>query len=209
MIRRKGRSRAEYKMENTQSQSVGRFENDEFLGAIDSISQWAIGYMDSLETRDVSPSVSPGDTLSMLPAGPPVQGMRAGQGDSSSGRDGWDSVVDDVRSIVEPGLLHWQSPRFFGYFPCSSSMPGVMGELVTAVLNVNGMLWSTSPSATELEMRMMDWCATMFGLPDVFRFDTPGSVGGGCIQGTASEAVLAALVAARNDRSCAGVIGGP
>ena len=76
-------------------------------------------------------------------------------------------------------------------------MPGVMGELVSAVLNVNGMLWSTSPASTEIEMRMMDWCATMFGLPEVFRFDREGSLGGGCIQGTASEAVLAALVAAR------------
>ncbi len=148
-------------------------------------------YVESLQDRAVSSSVSPGDVLGQLPDAPPMEGM--GQ-DSGGAR--WSEVVADLEAIVEPGLVHWQSPRFFAYFPCSASMPGVMGEFVASVLNVNGMLWSTSPSATELEMRMMDWCAELFGLPDLFRFGQ-GSSGGGCIQGTASEAALAALVAAR------------
>jgi len=160
-------------------------------------------YTDSLQERDVSPSIDPGQVLSMLPAQPPHEGM------SGMDKQGWDTVVHDLETIIEPGLLHWQSPRFFAYFPCGSSMPGVMGELVSSVLNVNGMLWSTSPAATELEMRMMDWCASMFGLPDQFRFDAAESdasetktiKGGGCIQGTASEAVLAAIVAARRKKT--------
>lgn len=160
----------------------------EFFGALDSISRWAMGYMDSLQDRDVSEQVAPGEIMAMLANEPPDAGM---------GTSEWDAVVEDIEKIVEPGLVHWQSPRFFAYFPCSASVPGIMGDFVASVLNVNGMLWSTSPSATEIEMRMMDWCATMFGLPDVFRFDKPDSIGGGCIQGTASEAVLAALVAAR------------
>lgn len=164
------------------------YEAEEFLGAMDSISRWAIGYINSLDDRDVSGLIEPGQVLSMLPEAPPSQGMDP---------DGWDGVVSDLERIVEPGLVHWQSPRFFAYFPCSASMPGIMGELVSSVLNVNGMLWSTSPAATEIEMRMMDWCASMFGLPDGFRFDRKDSVGGGCIQGTASEAALAALVAGR------------
>jgi len=161
---------------------------DDFLGALDSISHWAMRYMESLGERDVSKAINPGQILSMLPERPPKEGM---------GSDGWSRVVSDLESIVEPGLVHWQSPRFFAYFPCGASMPGVMGELVSAVLNVNGMLWSTSPAATELEMRMMDWCAELFGLPQSFRFGGQDSIGGGCIQGTASEAALAALVAAR------------
>jgi len=158
------------------------------MEALDSFSSWATRYMDSLDDRDVSVPIEPGDILSKLPTQPPAEGMSEGQ---------WNDVVTDVENIIEPGLVHWQSSRFFAYFPCSASVPGVLGELVSSVLNVNGMLWSTSPAVTELEMRMMDWCATMFGLPDQFRFDSKVHLGGGCIQGTASEAALAALVAAR------------
>ena len=167
------------------------FDPQEFTATTESISQWAMRYMQSLQDRNVSEEVSPGEILAMLPDEPPSAGMDAG---------GWDKVIEDIEQIVEPGLVHWQSPRFFAYFPCGSSMPGVMGELIASVLNVNGMLWSTSPAATEIEMRMMDWCATMFGLPDVFRFDNDQSQGGGCIQGTASEAALAALLAARKKK---------
>jgi len=166
------------------------FKSAEFTKTIDSLTQWAMRYMDSLQDRDVSQSIEPGQIGAMLPDEPPREGMEAKQ---------WDQVIEDIEQIVEPGLMHWQSPRFFAYFPCSSSMPGVMGELVASVLNVNGMLWSTSPSATEIEMKMMDWCAQMFGLPDVFRFDCDLG-GGGCIQGTASEAAVAALVAARKKK---------
>ncbi len=185
---------------NAQSgEGIGRvgFEQDGFFDALESISRWGMRYLESLPARDVSSGVEPGEIVSMLPQDPPMEGMQAGASGS------WDSIVSDLESIVEPGLLHWQSPRFFGYFPCGSSMPGVMGDLVMSMLNVNGMLWSTSPSATEIEMRMMDWCARMFGLPDVFCFEGVGTksssrrTGGGCIQGTASEAALSALVAAR------------
>jgi aromatic-L-amino-acid/L-tryptophan decarboxylase len=164
------------------------YRGDSFLSGLDAVAKWALEYLDSLEDRDVSQEITPGEILSKLPEEPPLEGVGPG---------GWDQLLGDVESIVEPGLVHWQSPRFFAYFPCSASMAGMMGELVSSVLNVNGMLWSTSPSATEIEMRMMDWCAALFGLPDQFRFDRASSTGGGCIQGTASEAALAALVAAR------------
>jgi aromatic-L-amino-acid/L-tryptophan decarboxylase len=167
------------------------YQPEEFEAAMDTITRWASGYLGSLEDRNVSEEITPGDVISQLDSDPPSCGM---------GKGGWDDVVSDLEQIVEPGLVHWQSPRFFAYFPCSASMPGVMGELVSSVLNVNGMLWSTSPAATEIEMRMMDWCASLFGLPDVFRFDRPEAKGGGCIQGTASEAALAALVAARKGK---------
>lgn len=166
-----------------------------FVRALDSFSGWAQRYLDSLETRAVSEPVTPGEILARLPQSPPEEGF---------GAAGWEALSRDLEEVVEPGLVHWQSPRFFAYFPCGSSVPGVMGELASAVLNVNGMLWSTSPSATELEMRVMDWCAQLFGLPEAFRFDAPGALGGGCIQGTASEGVLAALVAARRRKVRAG-----
>ncbi len=164
------------------------FEESEFLHALDAIAQWALSYIKSLQDREVSPAVAPGDILAKLPDTPPVKG---------EGNNPWTTIVRDLETIIEPGLVHWQSPRFFAYFPCSASMPGIMGEFVSSIFNVNGMLWATSPSATELEMRMMDWSAELFGLPDQFRFDGKNSIGGGCIQGTASEAVLAALLAGR------------
>jgi aromatic-L-amino-acid decarboxylase len=100
-----------------------------------------------------------------------------------------------LESVVVPGLTHWQSPSFFAYFPAEASGPAVLGELLSAGLGVQGMLWSTSPAATEVETRVLDWLAELTGLPEGFR-STSGH-GGGVIQGTASEAVLVAMVAAR------------
>lgn len=166
----------------------GGYSPEQFSQALDRVEQWARSYIESLETRPAGPVRGPGEMLGMLAEHPPEHGEGMGL---------WDGVGDEMRQTIEPGLMHWQSPGFFAYFPCSSSLPGVMGELASAVLNVNGMLWSTSPSATELEMRVLDWCAELFGLPDAFRFSPEGSTGGGCIQGTASEGALAALCAAR------------
>lgn len=161
---------------------------EQFSRAMGQLESWARSYLESLPDRAVDLRPAPGETLARLDPHPPQQGEGMGL---------WDRAGEELRSTIEPGLVHWQSPNFFAYFPCSSSLPGVMGELASAVLNVNGMLWSTSPSATELEMRVLDWCAELFGLPEQFRFDAPSSKGGGCIQGTASEGVLAALCSAR------------
>jgi aromatic-L-amino-acid/L-tryptophan decarboxylase len=96
--------------------------------------------------------------------------------------------------LILPGVTHWQSPNWFGYFPCASSGPGILGDLLSSGLGVQGMLWSTSPACTELETLVMDWLVTMLGLPDKFR---SSSSGGGVIQDTASSAALCALLAAR------------
>src|SRR3712207_2244451 len=90
--------------------------------------------------------------------------------------------------ILLPGMTHWQHPRFFAYFPANSSPPSVIAEAVTATLAAQCMLWQTSPAATELEVRVLDWLRGMIGLPDDFR---------GVIQDSASSATLAALLAAR------------
>ncbi len=160
------------------------------------IIDWIADYWASLEDRRVSPATQPGDVLRALPGHAP---------ESPGGDDEWDSIVRDLDEIVTPNLTHWQSPGFFAYFPCNGSGPGVLGELVSAGLGVNGMLWSTSPAATELETRMLDWAAELHGLPECFRST---GAGGGVIQGTASEAAVCALVAAikrsgRDPRACA------
>ncbi|MGD9689761.1 MAG: pyridoxal-dependent decarboxylase [Phycisphaerales bacterium] len=131
----------------------------------------------------------PGETAALLPDAPPQR------------PEPWDAIAADLDRVVLPGLTHWQSPNFFGYFPANISGPSVIGELLSAGLGVQGMLWSTSPACTEIETRMLDWMARAVDLPR--RFWSTAESGGGVIQGTASEATLVALVAARaRARAC-------
>lgn len=162
---------------------------------------WIARYMEVVEEFPVSPEVSPGAIAAMLPQAPPERGAaRVSIADELAlgGAHGvggvWEGIFADLAEIIVPGLTHWQSPRFFGFFPCNASGPAILGEFLSAGLNVNGMLWATSPAATELETRMLDWMAQAYGLPEAFH---SGGAGGGCIQGTASEATLVALLAAR------------
>ncbi len=163
---------------------------------------WVARYLEGIGSRPVSPSVAPGDVAALLPAHAPEE------------PEPFDAILADLDRVVVPGITHWQSPGFFAYFPASSSPPSVLGELVTAGLAVNGMLWTTSPACTELEMVVLDWLVELLGLPEHFRFagtgggvpETGGGVtgtGGGVIQDSASSATLCALVAAR-ERSLAG-----
>ena len=111
--------------------------------------------------------------------------------------------------IILPGVTHWQSPHFFAFFPANASGPAILGELLSAGLGVQGMLWATSPACTELETHVLDWLVEMLGLPEQFR--STGS-GGGVIQDSASSAALCALLAARerttgfasNEQGCDG-----
>lgn len=158
-----------------------------YASLVGRVAAWGESYLDSLADRPVRTDTRPGDTLARLPVEPPEAGL---------GEPGWDAILADLDRDIVPGLVHWQHPGFFAYFSCNASAPAIAGELASATLNTNGMLWATSPAATELEMRMVDWCARLFGLPDAFRFDAQQG-GGGVIQATASEATLSALVAAR------------
>ena len=91
--------------------------------------------------------------------------------------------------ILAPGLTHWQSPRFFGYFATSATPPGILAELLAATLNQVAFIWRTSPASTELEQVVLGWMADLLGLPSTWH---------GHIEDTASTSTLAALVAARH-----------
>jgi aromatic-L-amino-acid decarboxylase len=99
-----------------------------------------------------------------------------------------DAVLDDFRKLIVPATTHWNHPAFMAYFANSSTGAGVLGEALTAALNVNAMLWRTSPAATELELLTLDWLRQMLGLPEKFF---------GVIGDTASSNTLYALAAAR------------
>ena len=144
-------------------------------------------YWQTIQSRPVQSQVNPGDILELLPTSPPQF------------PDFPQDLAAELERVIMPGITHWQSPNFFGYFPANASGPSVLGELLSAGLGVQGMLWLTSPACTELETRVMDWLAQMLGLaPEFHSTHTGGGTGGGVIQSTASDAALVALVAARH-----------
>lgn len=96
--------------------------------------------------------------------------------------------------MIVPGLTHWQHPNFMAFFPSNVSYPGILGEMYSSVYSAPAFNWLCSPAITELETVMMDWVAQMIGLPECFLSKTEG---GGVIQGTASEAIVTVMVAAR------------
>ncbi|MCK4871144.1 MAG: aspartate aminotransferase family protein [Phycisphaerales bacterium] len=139
-------------------------------------------YMESVEQYPVRSQVTPGDIIARLPEHPPAQGQP------------WDAITADIDPIIMPGITHWQSPNFFAYFSANTSSPSILGELLSAGLGVQGMLWATSPACTELETRILDWLIEMLDLSDHFKSTTDG---GGVIQDTASSATLVAMLIAR------------
>lgn len=155
---------------------------DEFRRRGRQVVDWIADYWERVEQLPVLSQVEPGSVRERLPAEPPEQG------------EPFDAILRDVDEIILPGITHWQSPNFFGYFPANVSGPAVLGELLSAGLGVQGMLWSTSPACTELETHMLDWMAQIVDLPEKFLSTGPG---GGVIQDSASSAVLCALIAAR------------
>jgi aromatic-L-amino-acid decarboxylase len=144
--------------------------------------EWVANYMETVSERPVISTVEPGSIRAKLPAAAPEQ------------PEPFDAVLRDLDAIVMPGITHWQSPGWFGYFPANTSPPSILGELVSAGLGVQGMLWATSPAATEVEEVVVDWLADLLGLPEGWK--TTGR-GGGVIQMSASDSTHTALVVAR------------
>jgi aromatic-L-amino-acid decarboxylase len=146
------------------------------------IIDWIADYRQRVEEYPVLSQVEPGDIRAALPPHPPQQG------------ESMAAVLRDVDEIIMPGVTHWQSPNFFAYFPSNSSEPAILGDLLSSGIGIQGMLWATSPAATELETHVLDWLAEMLDLPEQFMST---STGGGVIQDSASSATLTALLAAR------------
>lgn len=145
--------------------------------------EWIAGYWENLEGRRILPDVEPGEILRRLPDSAPEQPEAFG------------SVMADLDEVVMEGLTHWQSPGWFGYFPANASFPSILGELASAGLGQQGMLWSTSPACTEIEARVVDWLVDLLGLPNEWKTTGPG---GGVIQMSASDSTHTALVVARH-----------
>ncbi|HVC38530.1 MAG TPA: pyridoxal-dependent decarboxylase [Candidatus Dormibacteraeota bacterium] len=155
---------------------LGDLEPAEFRTLAHAVVDQLAEYLERLPELSPFSGAVPGQLVQGLPRDAPAQGESV------------DKILRDFDRLVLPGITHWAHPRFFAYFASSGSAAGILGEILTAGLNVNAMLWRTSPAATELEWVVCQWLARMLGLPDSFD---------GHINDTASASTLVALAAAR------------
>ena len=150
----------------------------EFRRQLHKLADWIADYRETIGDIRVAPNNKPGAIRAALPAQPPEHG------------ESFENILADVDRLILPGMVHWSHPMFLGYFGWTATAPGILGEIITAPLNVNAMTWRTSPAATELETVVIDWLRQWMGLPD--QFD-------GVVYDTASVGIMHALAVAREE----------
>ena len=121
--------------------------NDELRAALHRAADWAADFVEHVDELPVGSRVRPGEVRAALPQHPPATG------------ESLQAMIDDVDRVIVPGLTHWNHPGFLAYFANTGSGPGILAEMMAATLNVNAMLWQTSPAATELEQVVLEWAA--------------------------------------------------
>jgi aromatic-L-amino-acid/L-tryptophan decarboxylase len=148
----------------------------QFSTSAKAIVDWVADYRSRVAELPVMAQTAPGAIKSQLSAAPPEE------------PESLDAIMRDFERVIVPGLSHWQSPNFFGYFPAAGSLSSVLGDYLSTGLGVIGLSWQASPALTELEEVMMEWMRQMVGLSDAWS---------GVIQDTASTSTLVALISAR------------
>ena len=157
-------------------QNLGDTPPEEFRKQLHELADWIADFRENIESLRVAPNEKPGAVRAQLPAQPPEKG------------EPFEKILNDVDRLIVPGMVHWSHPMFLGYFGWTTTAPGILGEIITAPLNVNAMTWRTCPAATELETVVIDWLRQWLGLPDEF---------GGVVYDTASVGIMHALAVAR------------
>ncbi|WMN07945.1 aminotransferase class I/II-fold pyridoxal phosphate-dependent enzyme [Marivirga arenosa] len=155
-------------------------EIEEFRKHAHAMVDWMADYLENVEEYPVLSKVKPGEIKAQIPESFPESA------------ESFNAIFKDFEDKIMPGITHWESPNFFAYFPASKSKPSILGEMLMSVLGTQGMVWLTSPAATELEDRMMEWMRDLLGLSK----DWTGS-----IQDTASTGTFNALITAR-EKAC-------
>ncbi|RUY18370.1 aspartate aminotransferase family protein, partial [Mesorhizobium sp. M7A.F.Ca.CA.001.13.2.1] len=147
--------------------------NDDFRQWSRRAADWGADYRNNLRDRPVRPLVEPGAVSRSIEVSPPEDA------------EPMDRIFADFEEKILPGMTHWQHPRFFAYFPANAAPVSVVAEYLVSAMAAQCMLWQTSPAATELETRTVDWMRQALGLPEGFS---------GVIQDSASSATLAAVL---------------
>ncbi len=160
----------------TTSRDLGDMPPAEFRAAAHAVADLMADYLETVETRAVFPSIEPGSLRPQFPTAAP------------EAPEPLETILVDYQRLIEPNATHWQHPGFLAYFSTTASGPGILGEMLTATLGQNPMLWRTSPIGTELEEVVVDWLRQALGLPAAFD---------GLLTDTASTSSLIALAGAR------------
>ncbi len=151
-------------------------DNEDFRKWSHRAADWGADYRASLPEKPVRAQTSPGDIAKLIGDTPPENGEE------------FEAIFADFDRIIPPGMTHWNHPRFFAYFPSNAAPESVIAEYLSSAMAAQCMLWQTSPAATELETKMMDWLRQATGLPAGFD---------GVIQDSASSATLCAVLTMR------------
>ncbi|MGE5212434.1 MAG: pyridoxal phosphate-dependent decarboxylase family protein [Nitrospirota bacterium] len=149
-----------------------------FRKQLHEVADWIADFRENIEKLPVAPNDKPGAVREQIPKRAPEQG------------EPFDKILSDVNDIIVPGMVHWSHPMFLGYFGWTSTAPGILGEILSAPLNVNAMTWRTCPAATELETVVIDWLRQWVGLSEQFE---------GVVYDTASVGIMHALAVAREE----------
>jgi aromatic-L-amino-acid decarboxylase len=157
---------------------LGDMPKEEFIKYGYELIDWAANYLERIDSLPVLPDINPGDIKAKLP-------QRAPQSSQSM-----DDIIPDIEKIITPGVTHWQHPNFMAYFSSSGCGPGILGELVAAAFNTNGMVWKSNPASTELEETVLNWFRDIIGLPKEFF---------GVVYDSASISTLHGIAAAREN----------
>jgi aromatic-L-amino-acid/L-tryptophan decarboxylase len=157
---------------------LGDVPSEEFRKQLHQLADWIADYRGKIETLRVAPNAKPGAIRAALPAQAPEEG------------EPFEKIMDDIDRLIVPGMVHWGHPMFLGYFGWTATAPGILGEMLTAPLNVNAMTWRTSPAATELETLVIDWLRQWLHLSKEFD---------GVVYDTASVGIMHALAVAREE----------
>lgn len=155
---------------------TGDLPIDDFRRIGHDLVEWIADYLENTEQYPVLSPSQPKEISAQLPESPPDK------------PESLDSMISDFQNIIMPGITHWNHPNFHAYFSTSGSIPGILAEMLTATLNINGMLWRTSPAATELEEVTLDWLRQLLGLNEGWD---------GTIMDGASMSSMVAIAAAR------------
>src|SRR5438876_3285423 len=159
-------------------QPLGDAPPEELRKQLHEVADWIADFRQNIESLRVAPDDKPGAIRAQVPPQPPEEG------------EPFEKILSDVDRLIVPGMVHWSHPMFLGYFGWTTTAPAILGEIITAPLNVNAMTWRTSPAATELETLVVDWIRQWMHLPQEF---------GGVVYDTASVGVMHALAVAREE----------
>ncbi len=149
---------------------------EQFQAAAFQHASWISDYFRHIRDFPVTTALQPGELIATLPKAAPETGEPI------------EKIFDDFQSIVFPALTLWNHPRFLAYFSVSATPPSILADFLASTVNVNAMLWKSSPAATELEQVTLGWLRQWLALDDSFF---------GIIYDTASIGVMQAIAAAR------------